>query len=158
MSSFPTPEHDDARVRLARAILAISRELELRHDADPDIVTLTPTERIVMRVIDQHPGVTPSEIADRVGMRRPNVSAAVRGLREKGLAERRPGAADRRETPLVATDRAHANLVQLEGVWRQAIDHAWPAGAEPGGAADALERAAEALAEARIVHGRDARA
>ncbi len=149
MSDHPAPLPAREAARLARAVLALGREIELRHDDDPRIVRLTPTERVIMRFVDEHGDVAPSEIASRLALQRSNVSAALRGLVEKGLVERTGDAADRRAAHVRATPLARENLERLAGVWAGALGRALPRGVDAAALAGILERADASLAAER---------
>ena len=77
---------DDLGV-LADLLLDVARLIRMV-EPHGEVPTLTETERMVMRVVDLAPGSTPSEIADRSVLQRPNVSAALRSLEAKGLVDR----------------------------------------------------------------------
>lgn len=89
---------------LAEAIIGVGRELRLR--PYPDVVELTASEAHVMRHIDHHPGVTPSELARATGLQRSNMSTALRTLENRGFVERRTDPHDARGVNLFPTRRA----------------------------------------------------
>ena len=73
---------------LADLILNVGRLVRARTPEGPQVVTLTETERQVMRVVDLYPGAAPSEIARRTRLQRTNVSTALRSLEGKGMVSR----------------------------------------------------------------------
>ena len=100
---------------LAEAILAVGRELRMR--IGTDAAPLTVQEAHVMRHIDHHPGVTPSDVARATGLQRSNLSTALRGLERRGFVERRADPHDARGVNLFPTDRAADNLHRLRRQW-----------------------------------------
>ncbi|TGD90674.1 MarR family transcriptional regulator [Mycolicibacterium sp. CH28] len=110
---------------LAEAILGVGRELRLRTEAagpatsgrEAAVVALTAQEAHVMRHIDHHPGVTPSDLARATGLQRSNLSTALRGLERRGFVERRVDPQDARGINLFPTDRAADNLTRLRRQW-----------------------------------------
>ncbi len=104
---------------LAEAILGVGRELRLRIDGD--VVQLTASEAHVMRHIDHHPGVTPSDVARATGLQRSNLSTALRALEGRGFVERRTDPHDARGVNLFPTDRAGENLTRLRRQWAEKV-------------------------------------
>ncbi|MFC0676101.1 MarR family winged helix-turn-helix transcriptional regulator [Brachybacterium hainanense] len=100
---------------LADLILNVGRLVRARTPTGGDIVELTETERHVMRIVDLHPGSSPSEIADLSRLQRSNVSTALRTLEDKGMVDRRPTSG--RSIAVTPTERAHENLRQLQAAW-----------------------------------------
>lgn len=111
---------------LAEAIIGVARELRLRldtaADSDVDIVELTASEAHVMRHIDHHPGVTPSDLARATGLQRSNMSTALRNLENRGFVERRADPHDARGVNLYPTDRAAENLKRVRRQWAQLME------------------------------------
>ncbi|GGU28312.1 MarR family winged helix-turn-helix transcriptional regulator [Nocardioides albus] len=119
----------DELADLAEIITTLARDIERHHARDPEITELTMGEQAVMRYVDRHPGATPSEIAEDVGMQRPNLSATLRKLEEKGLVVRSTGVGDKRGKVVDPTPRAAENLRRLRAVWSDAVA---PAASEAG--------------------------
>ncbi|GLJ61501.1 MULTISPECIES: MarR family transcriptional regulator [Microbacterium] len=109
---------------LADAVLTLARELDLRVGEDPEIIPLTATARMVLRFVHHHPGVSPSGIADRLALKRPNVSEALRQLERLGLVSRSRPAGDGRGVVVAITPLAEANLERLRRVWARALSPA----------------------------------
>jgi DNA-binding MarR family transcriptional regulator len=87
-----------------------------------DVPALTETERMVMRVVDLTPGLTPSEIADRSVLQRPNVSAALRSLEAKGLVDRTERVG--RNVVVRPTEAAASSLERLRTALRKVMEEA----------------------------------
>lgn len=102
---------------LAQLILSTAREIRFRGYDHPDAVALNPSEGNVMRYIDAHPGTTPSAVAEATGLRRSNLSAALRDLESRGLVERRIDPHDGRGVNLFPTPRAARNLELVRREW-----------------------------------------
>ncbi len=93
----------------------------------PEVAGLDPlptTELAVIKHIQGSPGVTVSELARHLGMQQSNVSAAVRGLAERGLVARENSPADRRVTRLVPTEKSLAAKESIDTVWSGTIQTA----------------------------------
>ena len=127
---------------LAEAIIGVSRELRLH--AYADVVELTPSEAHVMRHIDHHPGVTPSDLARATGLQRSNMSTALRALERRGFVERRADPHDARGINLFPTDRAAENLKRLRRQWAQLLSGALGGDVMNAAAATALLERVEA--------------
>jgi DNA-binding MarR family transcriptional regulator len=124
MHSDPDTQDDevqDGLAELARVILNVAREIRFRGYRDPDAVSLNPSEANVMLYIDDHPGATPSAVAEATGLRRSNLSAALRELESRGFVERRVDPNDGRGVNLFPTPRAARNLVLVQREWATAM-------------------------------------
>src|SRR5579862_425080 len=67
---------------------------------------IRPAQFSVMLVIARNPGVNQTQISDALGIKTANLAVMLNELATRGLAERRPGAADRRAHALHLTARA----------------------------------------------------
>jgi len=114
---------------LANLVLNVARLIRARTPAGPEVVPLTETERQVMRLVDLHPGCTPSELAQRGRLQRTNVSTALSGLEGKGMIARTANG-DRTVT-VTPTRLAADNLDVLRAAWSSeladALQHDLPA-------------------------------
>ena len=107
---------DDPLADLADLILNVGRLVRAR---TPERISLTDTERHVMRVVDLYPGAAPSEIARRARLQRTNVSTALRGLEDKGMIAR--AATSGRGVAVTPTEHAAANLSSLRAAWSREL-------------------------------------
>lgn len=119
---MPSDADVDELAELAELILSAAREIRFRGFSHPDAVTLNPSEANVMRYLDSHPGATPSAVAEVTGLRRSNLSAALRELESQGFVERRVDPHDGRGVNLFPTDRAAHNLVLVRRDWAAAME------------------------------------
>lgn len=146
----PGGSRSDAELAdLASAVLGLTREIELRHADEADVVELPVTARMVLRHVDRHPGVAPSAIAEAVGLQRSNVSAALRTLEGAGLVERRPAEGDARGVTVHPTPRAASNLQALRRVWARTLAPAVPAEVDAAALAGLLDGLTETIAAQR---------
>lgn len=104
---------------LADLILNVGRLVRARTPAGPKVVSMTETERLVMRVVDLYPGSSPSRIAGRARLQRTNVSTALRALERKGMVTRTAGSG--RGVTVQPTERAAANLRTLRAAWSREL-------------------------------------
>jgi DNA-binding MarR family transcriptional regulator len=133
---------DSELADLAEAIIGVSRELRMRIGAN--VEHLTAQEAHVMRHIDHHPGVTPSDLARATGLQRSNMSTALRGLERRGFVERRTDPHDARGVNLFPTERAAENLQKLRRQWANQLAGALGADVENAAAATVLLQRVEA--------------
>ncbi len=73
-------------------------------------VDLKPQTYAALLIIDTSPGCKQQDIADALGIARPNLVALIDGLVERGLAARGVNADDRRSYALALTDKGRALL------------------------------------------------
>jgi len=118
------PVPDPRWADLADLILVIAREIQFHGYRDPEAVPLTQSEGMVMRYLHDHPGAPPSQIAAGTGLQRTNLSAVLRGLERKGLAERRPSPDDGRGATIHPTDRGTRNYALVRQEWADAVSAA----------------------------------
>jgi DNA-binding MarR family transcriptional regulator len=104
---------------LADLVLNVGRLIRARTPAPADAVALNETERHVMRLVDLHPGCTPSDIAALGRLQRSNVSAALNSLEGKGMIARTANG-DRTVT-VRPTQRAADNLDLLRSAWAREL-------------------------------------
>lgn len=114
--------HTDERLAdLADLVLAVARAISIDAHLDSTIVDLTATEINVMRYVDRHPGTSPTAVAAATGLRRSNLSRALRDLEAKGMVRRTADAADARQARLEPTALATANLQRLRAKWSRLL-------------------------------------
>lgn len=112
------PRRDSALAEVADLLLRIGRELEPHGpDGVVDLVPLTGTEAAVLRWIHRSPDTSPADTALGTGLRRSNLSAALRSLVDKGMVERLPDPKDGRSALLRATPLAEQNIGRLHRFW-----------------------------------------
>lgn len=141
----PLPGADEDLRVLAVALHDLSRTVrQAQGTATGGFPRLPPTEFEVMRYVDAHPGTSVGGAAAALDLRQSNVSAAVRGLAERGLVERTPDEDDRRVTRLHPTPLARRRRDPVELGWATTLGTAL-ADLDPADAA-AIRRAAAPLA------------
>src|SRR5258706_1956742 len=75
---------------------------------------LTPAQFSVLLLLDKNPGRNQTEIANTLGILRPNFVAMLDGLESRGLCTRMRSASDRRSHILVLTDKGRAMLARAK--------------------------------------------
>lgn len=108
---------DALLVELADVLVTTARLLQHGAHEQPGVVPLTGTEVMVLRWVDRHPGATPSSTAAGLGLHRSNLSAAVRGLVDKGMLTREADPHDSRSVHLAVTDLARASSRAVRAHW-----------------------------------------
>ena len=101
-------------------VLEIAREIQFRGYANPEAVSLTPSEGTVMRYLFPHPGALPSQVAFATGLQRSNLSAVLRGLEEKGLIDRVADSEDGRLVRIHPTTKAIRSYALVRREWGSA--------------------------------------
>lgn len=135
---------------LADLVLRIAREIQFRGYTDPDAVTLSTSEGMVMRHLQRGDGSTPTLLAEETGLQRTNLSVVLRGLERKGLVERTVSPQDRRYVTVSATERGRRNYELVRQEWARAVSEAAGGAAEDLRAATSLLRTIESgLVETR---------
>ena len=121
----PVPPDSDPRwAELADLVLILAREIQFLGYRDPEAVPLTQSEGMVMRYLHDHPGTPPSQLADATGLQRANISAVLRGLERKGLAERRASPDDLRRATIHPTERGKRNYALVRHEWATVVSAA----------------------------------
>lgn len=75
----------------------------------------------ILRVVENHPGITVAEVASRLGRQFSNVSTQLRELVARGLVTRTRDAADKRYVTLHPTDESQRIKMLLETAWSDAL-------------------------------------
>ncbi len=93
---------------LMRVLLHVSHGIErvsLRMEAS---LGVTAQQRLVVRVVGRHPGITPGRLAEHLHLDPGTISALVRRLEGKGLIRRAPDPRDGRRITLGLTESGRA--------------------------------------------------
>lgn len=141
--------HDADLAALADAVLTLAREIELRMAEEADVVALTATARMVLRHVHHRDGASPSDIGERLGIKRPNVSEALRQLERAGLVTRDHPTGDRRSVLVRATPLADENLARLREVWARTLAPARGMALDAAALSHSLGDLADAAADVR---------
>jgi len=102
------------------------------------------TEIALLKQVIDSPGATVGELAQALGLRQPNVSAAIRVLADRGLVTKETSATDRRITMVKPTAAGHAEHEAIASGWSSPIVDALASLSEEH--QRTLEGATEALA------------
>lgn len=114
-------ERDDLLADMLHRVRMVARQAYLASRAEPEAVSVSNVEGLVLQFVDSHPGCRISAVAERLGLRLGNASAAVSGLADKGLVRREPDPADRRATTVWLTEAALANIAQVRRRWAEEL-------------------------------------
>ena len=106
---------------LAVAILDISADVRRRSHEDTGVRPLPNGLLEILRVIENHPGITVAEVANRLGRQFSNVSVQVRELVTGNLVTRTRDAADKRYVTLYPTAESQRIKALLEGSWADSL-------------------------------------
>ena len=75
---------------------------------------LTPAQFSVLVLLEKNPGRNQTEVANALGILRPNFVAMLDGLESRDLCQRLRSSADRRSHVLVLTDKGRATLARAK--------------------------------------------
>lgn len=106
---------------LAVAILDISADVRRKSHEDTGVRPLPNGLLEILRVIENHPGITVAEVASRLGRQFSNVSVQVRELVTGNLVTRTRDAADKRYVTLHPTAESQRIKTLLEGAWADSL-------------------------------------
>lgn len=134
-----SPTRRDELAAFADALLDLAHQLDTRHPELRDVVPLTGTEIAVIREIHRSPGSSPSHIAEATGLKRSNVSTAVRALEAGGLVKRESQPGNARSVALLPTPLAAQSIARIHAHWERQLALA------PAGALEEALRATAAL-------------
>ena len=77
-------------------------------------VKLTPAQFSVLLLLDRNPGRNQTEIANTLGILRPNFVAMLDALESRGLCTRERSSSDRRSHVLMLTDKGRVTLAKAK--------------------------------------------
>jgi DNA-binding MarR family transcriptional regulator len=135
---------------LAYVVLRAARELGMRGYRDPDVIALSQSSIIVMNYIDDHPGATPSAVAEGSGLRRSNLSASLRELEKLGFVRRSEDATDGRSVRLYPTRLVEQNLAKVRAEWSDSIEEGLGIDVDVSEAVRTLSHLIDGLVTARL--------
>lgn len=75
---------------------------------------LTVLQLCILTELSERPGLTASQVSERVGILRTNFAPVCRKLEEDGLLEKRPGETDKRTIALHVTDKGRALISSVD--------------------------------------------
>lgn len=150
-SQSKLPRADAATRRILQSLRAVVRDLRLASTSCEKRFGLSAAQLFVLQVLQEEPGLSLGEVAERTGTDQSSVSVVVRKLQEKQLVKKQASAEDARRLVIHPT-AAGTRLAQSAppAVQGQLIQRLAGLGArERAQLADLLERFAPADAEAQ---------
>lgn len=154
MNAEPAQNLLDSAAQLRMAIVRTARRL--RQEAASEAHGLTPTSTSALATVDRHGPLTPSELAEIEGVKRPTMTRTLSFLEGEGLIERTPDPADGRSSLIAINDAGSERLRRLRG--RKNAYLARRMRALDAEEIETLERAAEILDRMREGEPRSGRA
>lgn len=139
MSNKSVATDDDVQ-RLAHTARSVVWALRRFGEKEAGLSRLPLSEIEVLRVIEEHPGSTVSEIARALNLQSSNVSTTVRRLVDQGLLEKRSDPSDGRSFRLHQTPVATHNNQKIDQMWADGI-RSLLAGMDPDDAAKLVDAA-----------------
>ncbi|MDQ0756670.1 MarR family winged helix-turn-helix transcriptional regulator [Arthrobacter sp. B3I4] len=109
---------------VAVSIIDISSDVRRKSHNETGVRPLSNGLLEILRVIENHPGITVAEVAARLGRQFSNVSVQLRELVAAGLVTRIRDAADKRYVSLHPTAESQRIKVLMEGAWADALEAA----------------------------------
>lgn len=119
MSNKPLA-HDDVQ-ELAHTARSVVWALRRFGEKEAGLSRLPHSEIEVLRVVEQRPGSTVSDIARTLNLQSSNVSTTVRHLVDRGLLEKRTDPSDGRSFRLHQTAQAERNNQMIDAMWVDGI-------------------------------------
>jgi DNA-binding MarR family transcriptional regulator len=108
------PLRDDIGYVLRRAQLAVFQRFFETFAA----FDIRPAQYSALTLIEHNPGISQAQVADALGIKRPNFVAMVDALEARGLATRVPAETDRRFYGLYLTEAGRALMTRLHQIAR----------------------------------------
>lgn len=102
------PLHVTPSLDLMRLLLHVGHGLERLSLRMESSLGVTAQQRLVLRVIGRHPGITPGRLAEHLHLDPGTISAVVRRLEAKRLLKRGSDPRDKRRTTLGLTEEGRA--------------------------------------------------
>lgn len=114
-------QRDKSFADLATVAVALTRHLELAGHQHEDVVELTPTEVLVTRYLEFHPGSSATEVAHNLKLQASNLSTALKALEGKAMITRERSPEDGRLMLLNLTPKASRSISQIRAAWSQEL-------------------------------------
>lgn len=73
----------------------------------------------IMLALGRDEGMTPGQLATRIGVRPPTVTKTINRLQEQGFVERKPSEVDARQSHIFLTDSGRAAIASIERAIRK---------------------------------------
>lgn len=112
------------RTDLAQTLRELAWAIHRTAPARAGIGPIPTTEIALLKQIVDAPGSTVNELAVALGLRQPNVSAAIRTLVSRGWAVKQPAVDDRRVTRVSPTPRGIREHTEISAAWREPVQAA----------------------------------
>lgn len=142
-ASDATSEVTSVRRDLTLVLREIAWTIHRRAPERAGVGPIPTTEMVMLKQVLTTPGATVGELAQALGLRQPNASAAIRLLVSKGLVTKEPEAADKRVVRIQPTDLGRSEHGAIAEAWAGPVEDAIAA-LDPAHR-DALDAAADAL-------------
>lgn len=137
-------EHSGVPTELSSQLRELAWAIHRHAPARAGVGPVPTTEVALLKQVVDSPGCTVGELAATLGLRQPNVSAALRPLVHRQWVRKEPDPLDRRVTRIFPTDLGAYEHLEISEAWRRPVAHAIETLSPTMRAA--LEAAREALA------------
>lgn len=91
-----------------RALWAVDHQLQSASKRMESAIGVTGPQRMALRIVGQHPGITAGEVADILHLHPSTLTGILKRLEARRLVERRPDPADARRALLFLTARGRS--------------------------------------------------
>lgn len=115
---------DGRRRELADVLRELGWTVHRRAPESAGFGPIPTTELLLLKQVIDHPGCTVGELAQALGLRQPNISAATRVLAERGWVVKEAAPDDRRVTRVRATPTGQAEHEAIAAGWSRPIEDA----------------------------------
>ncbi|MBN8615230.1 MAG: MarR family transcriptional regulator [Deltaproteobacteria bacterium] len=116
------PLHVTPALDLLRLLLHVSHGIERVSLRMESSLGVTAQQRLVLRVIGRHPGITPGRLADHLHVDPGTISAIVRRLESKRLVKRGTDPRDRRRATLGLSESGRTLDRELPGTVEEVVE------------------------------------
>jgi len=112
------------RRELTEVLREIAWTVHRRAPERAGVGPLPTTEIALLKQVISTPGATVGQLAEALGLRQPNASAAIRVLADKGLVTKEPSLDDRRIVRIVPTGLGSSEHAEIAAAWTQPLEAA----------------------------------
>lgn len=116
--------NDPQVLEVLRLLWEIEHALRSRSKLMEAQIGITGPQRLVLRLVDREPELSPGDLARRVHLHPSTLTGVLRRLVDRGLLDRRPDPADHRRALLRVIGRAHALVASTTGTIESSVARA----------------------------------
>lgn len=112
----------DPTLRFVAELWAVNHAIERTSKRMEGAIGITAQQRILIRIVGRHPGISPGQLATMLSLDAGTISAAIGRLERRGLFQRRRDPRDKRRFALGLTAAGRAFDQPRSGTVESAVD------------------------------------